>query len=433
MNAATVALIMFLTLFILLILRIPVSFSLALSVLPILFIVPNITPIMLVQRMMTSYGSFILLSIPFFLLAAYIMNHSGITKRLINLSQSIVGGFPGGLAHVNIFVSMLFAGISGSSNADAAGIGSVLIPAMVEKGYDKKFSVAVTACSSVMGVIIPPSILMIVWGGTMGSSVSALFLAGFIPGVMIALFQMGLVLLFTIKRKYPTAEKFSFKNVCINFKQSILALLTPVIIVGGIVGGIVTPTEASVLAVIYSFIIALFIYKTTSIKDIPGLLLQAGKFAGVVLFAVGTASIYGWVLAYFKIPQYAVNLIGPITNSPTLILLIIASVFLVVGCFMDAVPAIIILGPLLKPLAELAGINPLHFGIVSVVSLAFGLVTPPYGLCLLISSQIAGINCMHALKEMGAFLLVMLLVLVLIIVSPDLTLFIPKMLSPDLF
>jgi tripartite ATP-independent transporter DctM subunit len=424
---------MFSLLLILIFLRVPVSFALAFSVLPILLFTPRVTPIMLLHRMMVQYGSFILVAIPFFLLAANIMNDSGITKKLMRFSQSIVGSLPGGTGHVNVLVSMLFAGISGSSNADAAGIGGVLIPAMIKEGYDKNFTVAVTACSAVMGNIIPPSIIMIVWGGITSTSVSGLFLAGFIPGVMIACFQMILVLIYAHKRHYKTISKFSFKEVLMSFKDSILALFSPVIIIGGIVFGIVTPTEASFIAVVYSLILGVIIYHTIPIKKVSPILLKTAKLASLVLFAVGTASIYAWVLAYFNIPQFLINVLGSLTTSPTIMLFIITIIFLIVGTFMDAVPAIVVLGPLLKPLAEHVGIDPLHFGIVGVMALAFGLVTPPYGLCLLITSEIAGINCMKALKEVGAFLSVMLLVLVIIILFPGITLWVPKLFMPSLF
>jgi len=433
MSPLIVVIVMFSLLLILIFLRIPVSFALAFSVLPILLFTPRVTPIMLLHRMMVQYGSFILVAIPFFLLAANVMNDSGITKKLMRFSRSIVGSLPGGTGHVNVLVSMLFAGISGSSNADAAGIGGVLIPAMIKEGYDKNFTVAVTACSAVMGNIIPPSIIMIVWGGVMSTSVSGLFLAGFIPGVMIAGFQMILVLIYARKRYYKTISKFSFKEILMSFKDSILALFSPVIIVGGIVLGIVTPTEASFIAVVYSLILGVIIYRTIPIKKVSPILLKTAKLASLVLFAVGTASIYAWVLAYFNIPQFLVNVLGSLTTSPTIMLFIITIIFLIVGTFMDAVPAIVVLGPLLKPLTEHVGINPLHFGIVGVMALAFGLVTPPYGLCLLIASEIAGINCMSALKEVGAFLSVMLLVLIIIILFPGITLWVPKLFMPGLF
>ncbi len=433
MSPFVVTVVMFGILIMLILLRVPVSYSLGFAVLPILFLTPRITPVMLLSRMMLQYGTIILIAIPFFLLAANIMNESGITRQLIRFSQSLVGWLPGGLGHINVLVSMVFAGMSGSSNADAAGIGGVLIPAMVKEGYDKNFTVAVTACSAVMGVIIPPSITMIVWGGTLSTSVSGLFLAGFIPGVMIAVFQMILVYFYALKRKYPIEAKFSLKEVFISFRSSLLALFTPLIVIGGILGGFVTPTEASLLAVIYALILGLIIYRSVPLKGVSPLLLQTGKMASLVLFAVGTASIYSWVLAYFKIPHFLVNTLGSLTTSPTIMLFLFTLIFLFVGTFMDSVPAIIILGPLLKPLAESVGIHPLHFGIVGIMSLAFGLVTPPYGLCLLIASEIAGINCMRAMKEVGAFLFVMLIVLFLVIIFPGISLFIPRIFMPSLF
>jgi len=433
MTAGTVFIIMFSILLVLIILRVPVSFSLAFAVLPILILTPAVTPVMLLQRMMTQYGSFILLAIPFFILAANIMNSAGITNQLFRLSRAVVGCLPGGTGHVNVLISMIFAGISGSSNADAAGIGSVIIPAMIKEGYDVNFTVAVTACSAVMGVIIPPSIIMVVWGGVMNVSVAGLFLAGIIPGVLIGLFQMIVVYIYAKKRHYPRASNFSFKEVLISLRGSVLALMTPLIIIGGIVGGLVTPTEASLIAVVYSMIVGMLVFRTVTVKSFLDLVLDTMKLSATVLFCVGTAAIYAWVMSYYKIPAYLVSIIGALTTSPTVMLILIVVVFLIVGCFLDAVPAIIIFAPLMRPLAESVGINPLHFAIVGCVSLAYGLITPPYGLCLLITSEIAKINCMQPLKEVGAFLFVMLIVLLLMIFIPDVTLLVPKMFMPELF
>jgi len=432
-SAFVVTVTMFSLLIGLIILKVPISYSLAFAVLPILFLTPRITPVMLLSRMMIQYGAIMLICIPFFLLAASTMNQSGITKKLIRFSQALVGWLPGGLGHINVLASMFFAGVSGSSNADVAGIGGVLIPAMIKEGYDKSFTVAVTACSAVMGNIIPPSIMMLVWGSTVSTSISGLFLAGFVPGVMIGISQMILVYIYARKRNYPVMAKFDFKKVSASFKESILALFTPVIIIGGIIGGFVTPTEASLLAVIYALILGIIIYRSLPLKGVSPLLLETGQMAALVLFAVGTASIYAWVLAYFMIPQFLVNTIGSLTTSPTVMLFLIVLVFLFVGTFLDAVPAIIILSPLLKPLADSVGIHPLHFGIVGVMSIAFGLVTPPYGLCLLIASQIAGINCMQAIKEIGVFLLAMLIVLTIVIFFPMVSLYIPRLFLPYLF
>ncbi|MGH6884771.1 MAG: TRAP transporter large permease, partial [Geminicoccales bacterium] len=254
MTPGEVALILFGLFAILVVLRVPVAFALGLACIPVFFIDPRLTPFVLLQEMFKSYNAFILLAVPFFLLAANLMNSAGITDRLVRLAQSMVGHLPGGLGHINVVVSMMFAGISGSSTADAAGIGSLLIPQMKKQGYDASFSVAITACSSVMGVIIPPSILMIVWGGLMSVSIGGLFLAGVVPGVLIGLSQMATVYVYARRRGYPVYARSSLVEFASTLAQASLALMTPVIIVGGIVGGFFTPTEASVVAVIYSLL-----------------------------------------------------------------------------------------------------------------------------------------------------------------------------------
>lgn len=433
LDAQNVFFIMFGTLVLLIVMRIPVAFALAFAVVPILIMTPTVSPIMLLQRMMIQYGSFILLAIPFFVLAANLMNVAGITNQLLKLSGAMVGHLPGGLGHVNVVVSMIFAGISGSSNADAAGIGGVLIPAMQKEGYDVNFTVAVTACSAVMGVIIPPSIIMVVWGGVMNTSVSGLFLAGIIPGILIGLVQMVLVYVYAIKRNYPRSNAFSWPALMVALKSSILALFTPIIIVGGVVFGMVTPTEASLVAVLYAMALGFFVLKTLNVKTFIHVLSDTLKLSSVVLFCVGTASIYAWVMAYYKIPAFVVDIMSALTTDPTMMLLLIVAAFLAIGCFIDAVPAIIIFAPLLKPLTEAVGIHPLHFAIVGCVALAYGLITPPYGLCLLIASEIGKINCMQPLREVGAFLLAMFVILLLMIFVPDVTLGIPKLFMPGLF
>jgi tripartite ATP-independent transporter DctM subunit len=433
MTAGTVFFVMFFLLLTLILLRVPVSFALAFAVVPILIMTPAVGPVMLLQRMMIQFGSFILLSIPFFILAANIMNEAGITDQLMRFSQSVVGFLPGGTGHVNVLVSMIFAGISGSSNADAAGIGSVIIPAMIKEGYGVNFTVAVTACSAVIGVIIPPSILMVVWGGTLNVSVGGLFLAGIVPGILIGLMQMGVVLIYAIKYKYPRKARFSIKEVWDSLRSSILALVTPVIIIGGIVGGFVTPTEASLIAVIYAMLVSMLIFKTVTVKSFLKLLLNTLRLSAVVLFAVGTASIYAWVMSFYKIPGFLVAAVSALTTSPQVMLLLIVGIFLVVGMFIDGTPAIIIFAPLLRPLADSVGINPLHFAAVGTIAIAYGLVTPPYGLCLLITSKIAHINCIEPMREVLVFLSVMLVVLILMIFIPDVTLFVPKLFMPEIF
>lgn len=412
----------------LVLLRVPISFALGLSALPALFIDDKLSPLILIDRMQVQFGSVILTAIPFFILAANLMNRARITDKLIRLSLMMIGFVRGGLGYVNILVSMFFAGISGSSNADAAGIGSVLIPAMIKQKYDVNFTVAVTACSAVMGCIIPPSIMMVIWGGTLNISVAGLFLAGIIPGILIGLSQMVVTFILARKRDYPKySESFSPAELARAAKDAFWALLTPVIIVGGIVGGIVTPTEASAIAVFYSIFVGVFVYKTLNFKDIVEELIRTTKLASIILFAIGTAAIYGWVFAYFKIPAYLVNSITGVSDDPTVVLVICAFFFLVIGAFLDAVPAIIILAPLLQPIADAVGVDPMHFAIVCNVTLGIGLITPPYGLTLLISSEIAGINCSKAMKEVGLFFMLMLAIVALIIMFPYLFLLLPRL------
>jgi tripartite ATP-independent transporter DctM subunit len=325
---------------------------------------------------------------------------------------------------------MMFAGISGSSTADAAGIGSLLIPQMKKQGYDTSFSVAITACSSVMGVIIPPSILMIVWGGLMSVSIGGLFLAGVVPGVLIGLSMMATVYLYARRRGYPMYARASLREFAGALAQAALALMTPVIIVGGIVGGFFTPTEASVVAVVYSILLGLFVYRTLGPVELPRVLYDSARFAAISLFAIGTASAFGWALAYFHIPRALVAEIEAMGLGLYGTGIMVAVAFLIIGMFIDAIPAIIILGTVLAPVAAAVGMHPIHFAIIGVVSLAFGLVTPPYGLCLLIACAIGEIPVLRALKDVGIILLPMLGVLLLIILLPDLILALPRLLLP---
>ena len=432
MTSGEVAAILFGTFGVLVLLRIPVSFALGLACVPVFFIDNRLTPILLITEMWKSYNSFILLSVPFFLLAANLMNAAGITERLVKLARTIVGHLPGGLAHVNVLVSMLFAGISGSSTADAAGIGSLMIPAMKKQGYDASFSVAITACSSVMGVIIPPSIMMIVWGGLMSVSIAGLFLAGVLPGLLIALLMMVTVLVYAKARDYPVYKRASWKELVGAVAEAFLALVTPAIIVGGIVGGLFTPTEASAVAVVYSAILGGIIYRSIGLQEFPKVFYESARFAAISLFCIGTASAFGWLLAYFRIPQALVDVMAAWGTGSVATGFLIALAFLVVGMFIDAIPAIIVIGTVLLPLAENVGMHPIHFAMIGVISLAFGLVTPPYGLCLLIACSLGEIRIVDALKDVGIVLTPMLALLILVIIFPEFVLFLPRLVAPTL-
>ena len=430
MTAGEVSAILFPTFIALIILRVPVAFALGLACAPVLLLSDRLTPIVLMNEMFKSYNAFILLAVPFFLLAANLMNASGITDRLIRFSRALVGHLTGGLGHVNVVVSMLFAGISGSSTADAAGIGSLLIPQMKKQGFSTSFSVAITACSSVMGVIIPPSIMMVVWGGLMSVSIGGLFLAGVVPGVLIAASQMLAVYIYAKSNNYETTQRSNLKELFVALIQAIPPLMTPVIIVGGIVGGVFTPTEASAVAVVYSLLLGVIGYRTLNLSKVVKAFYEAGRFSAVSLFCVGTASAFGWLLAYYKVPLAIVEFLKPFGVGPVSTGLIIAASFLFIGMFIDAIPAIIILGTVLLPLAQYAGIHDIHFAIIGVVSLAFGLVSPPYGLCLMISCAIGEIKIIDALRHVCFILIPMLLILLVIILLPDLILYLPRWLMP---
>jgi tripartite ATP-independent transporter DctM subunit len=430
MTPGEVAVILFGTFGVLVVLRIPVAFALGLSTVPIFFLDGRLTPILMLGEMTKAYNAFVLLAVPFFILAANLMNSSGVTNRLIELSRTLVGHFPGGLGHINVVVSMIFAGISGSSTADAAGIGSVLIPAMKKQGYDAKFTVAITACSSVMGVIIPPSILMVVWGGIMSVSIGGLFLAGFLPGVLIGLSQMVTVWIYAKIRHYPIYARTTLREFIVIFAGAFMALMSPAIVVGGVIFGFFTPTEASVIAVLYTFAIGLFVYRSVTLPAIPTVLYETARLASISLFCIGTASAYGWLLAYYQIPKTVIAWLSPLAYSVTSAGLLFAAIFLFIGCFIDAVPAMIILAAILDPLARHVGMHPVHFAIIGVISLAFGLVTPPYGLCLLIACTIAKIKVVEALKDVIIILVPMLLVLLFVILFPEVILWLPRLIMP---
>jgi tripartite ATP-independent transporter DctM subunit len=430
LDPGSASIIMFGVFFALLVLRVPVAFALGLACLPIFLIEDRLTPQNLVQETFNAYNSFILLAVPFFLLTANLMNVGGITTRLVRLSRDLVGHFPGGLAQVNVVLSLFFAGISGSSTADAASQSKLFIEAQRKEGYDDSFSVAITAVSAVLAVIVPPSILMIVWGGLLTVSIGGLFLAGIIPGLLIALVQMGTVHIYATLRKYPTYPRATLVETIKAIGVAVPALMTPVIIIGGKVFGWFTATESACIAVLYAAALTMLVYREMNLKGLHHALLETGRLTGVALFCVGTASAFGWLLAYYQIPRALLEGVATWGMGPIATGFFIAAVFLVVGCFLDAIPAIVIVGTVLEPLAKSVGLDPIHFAMIGIVSLAFGLVTPPYGLCLMISAHIAGIRLLDALKDVLIMLVPMFCVLALVIMWPQVVLFLPRLFPP---
>lgn len=431
LTSGQAAFILFGLFFLLMALRVPVAFALGLACIPILIIEPRLDTVTLMQETFNAYNSFILLAVPFFLLTANLMNTGGITDRLMTLSRTMVGHFPGGLAQINVVLSIFFAGISGSSTADAASQSKIFIEAQRKEGYDDSFSVAITAVSAVLAVIIPPSILMIVWGGILTTSIGALFLAGIVPGLLIGVAQMATVHVYAVKRGYPTYPRARFREFICACAHSFFALLTPGIIIGGKIFGWFTATESAAIAVLYAGFLSIVVYREMKLKGLFQALSDTGRLAGIALFCVGTASCFGWLLAYYQIPQAILANVSSWGMGFFATGFFIAFVFLVVGCFLDAIPAIIICGPILEPLAKAAHMDPVHFAMIGIVSLAFGLVTPPYGLCLMIACSIAGLRIRDALKDTMIMLVPMLMVLALVIIWPAVSLFLPSLISPD--
>ena len=426
------AIVLFGGFFFLLAIRVPVAFALGLASLPVLLLEPRLSPMVLFNETFKTYNSFILLAVPFFLLTANLMNGGGITVRMMRLSRALVGHFPGGLAQINVLLSVFFAGISGSASADAAGQGKLFIEAQVKEGYDLSFSIAVTAVSSVLAVIIPPSILMVVWGGVISTSIGAMYLAGIVPGVLLCLAQMATVHAYSVKRNYPVYPRANFAEIVKSTLVAIPALLTPVIIVGGILLGWFTATESAAAAVLYAAVLSLLFYREMGFKQFMAAVLDTGKLSAVALFCVGTASVFGWLLAYYQIPKALLTNVQAWGMDVIGVGIFIAVAFLIVGCFLDAIPAIIIVGTTLQPLAQSVDMHPVHFAIIGILSLAFGLVTPPYGMCLLICCAVAKVPLRYALKDTMIMVVPMLVVLFAVIVFPEIALFLPRIFSPEM-
>lgn len=411
---------------------VPISFSLGIVAFAGINTLANIPNIVIFNKMFYGLNSYVLLAVPLFILAANLMNHGKISKMLIDFSIAIVGSVRGGLAHANIIVSMIFAGVSGSSQADTAGVGSVLIPAMEEQGYDKGTSVGVTAISSTLSSIIPPSITMVVYAGVTNVSVAALFFSGLIPGILLGLGMMLIVVIKGKKLNFPKEEKQPIGDVFKLFIKSLPALFTPVIIIGGIITGWYTPTESAGFACLYALFIGMFVYKTIKAKDLPGILIETLKLSSLSLFALATANALGELMGYYKIQEVVTNLFAG-GGSPTMFIISVILFFLFVGTFMDGVPAMILFIPVILPAAQALGVDPIHLGLVTIITLALGLVTPPYGLCLLIAGSISGLSIEESFKGVLPYLLICIAILFLVAFFPQIFIGIPKMLNPKLF
>lgn len=407
----------------------PVAFCLGITSLVVLF-VGDVPLLLIAQRMFTGIDSFPLMAVPFFVLAGELMNRGGTTRRLIDFANVLVGRVPGGLAHTNILASMFFGGISGSAVADAAAMGTILVPGMTRKGFPAGFSAAVTAASATMGPIIPPSILMVLMGVTTGLSIGGLFAAGIIPGLILGLSMMGLSFFMALRYGFPR-ESFPLSPGIIfkEFVSAFPALLAPVIILGGILGGIFTPTESAAVAVLYAFLLGRFIYKELSFKDLGRIFVESGTTTAVLLLIIGMANIFAWILTSEQIPTRIAGAMTALTDNPYLILMIINVFLLFIGMFLEGGAAIIILAPTLLGVTSALGIDPLHFGLVMVLNIAVGLLTPPLGVCLFVVCGVTGISLGRIIRSVLPFLALELAVLLLVTYVPSVILWIPRLLG----
>jgi tripartite ATP-independent transporter DctM subunit len=384
---------------------------------------------LLAQRALVGADSYTLLAIPFFILAGNLMNYGGITERLINFANSLVGRFRGGLAQTTVLATMLFSGISGSAVADASALGKVLIPAMKKQGYGAPFSAALMAASSVCGPIIPPSIPMVIYALSVGKgiSIAALFLGGVVPGLMLGGSLMAMAYYISLKRTFPVYEKVPWREIPRQAIRAIPAILTPAIILVGVTAGIVTVTESAAVAVLYALFVGLVVYRELAWENIFPVLIQTALDSALVMFIIAMASGFGYLMAISGLPKVVAGWISTVSAHPLVVLMVINVLLLIVGCFMEAIAAMLILIPVLVPVVEIVGVDLTHFGLVIVFNLMLGLLTPPVGILLYLCANFAQVKLEDEVRAVVPFLGMGLLVLVLITIFPELVLWLPRM------
>lgn len=425
----TLSIVILATIFVFLLLsNVPISFSIGLATVAtmLLNMPPEPAVTQVAQKVATGLDNFALLAIPFFILSGQLMGQGGIARRLINLAKAFLGTLPGGLAYVNVFACMLFGAISGSAVAATTAIGSFMIPEMSKEGYDKNFSAAVNATSATTGLLIPPSNILIVYSLASGSvSVAALFIAGYIPGILTGLSLMIVAAIIGVIKKYRGSERVRLAEVVRRFFDAILSLTLIIIVIGGIIVGVFTATEAAAIAVLYSFLLSVVVYREIKLSELPALLKKTIVLNAVVMLLIGTSMALSWLMAYENIPQtISAALIG-LTNNKIIILLIINMILLVVGTFMDATPAVLIFTPIFLPVVMQLGISPLHFGIFMILNLCIGIVTPPVGAVLFVGCTVAETKITKIIKWLLPFFVAMIISLLLITYIPQLSLWLP--------
>lgn len=421
--------VLFISFLVMIILRVPVFVALGLSSLLTVYHL-GLSPELIVSQMFEGMNSFTLVAVPFFLLCGQLMNSTGVTDRLIRLSLGLVGHIRGGLAQVNVLVCMIFAGLSGAAVADLAGVGSVLIPAMVKRGFGKDFTIALTASGASLGVIIPPSNTMIIYGAMAGVSIGSLFLAGAVPGIMLGITMMVFAYFYSIHKEYPAEKRASLREVGDAFKAAFLSLFIPLFVVGTVVAGYLTATEAGLAGVVYTALLAICAFQTLELKKLPKLFLESAITYSLPLMAVASALIFGWLMAYLEAPQLIAGLLGVVAHNPTLTVAFISILYLFLGTFMDAIAAIIIFMPVVQHLVQVSGAHPIHAGLVVIMSLAMGLLTPPFGLCLFLGCALGNRTVGQVMPIMVPFYLCFIFILTIIVLFPGISLLLPRLLMP---
>jgi tripartite ATP-independent transporter DctM subunit len=382
----------------------------------------------LAQQMATGINSFSLLAIPFFILSGLLMGHGGIARRLIEFAKALVGMFPGGLAYVNVLACMFFGAISGSSVAATSAIGGFMLPVMEKEGYDKNFNAALTVTASTTGLLIPPSNILIVYSlASGGVSIAALFIAGYLPGILVGLGLMAVAAIYSVVKKYPVGERVPFMDALKKILHAIPSLLLVVIVIGGIIAGIFTATEASAIAVVYSLFLSVLIYREIKVRQLPEILLKAVEITAIVMLLIGASKGMSWILSYENIPQWISQSLISLTDSRVMILLVINMILLAVGTFMDMTPAVLIFTPIFLPIATQLGIDPIHFGMIMVLNLCIGLCTPPVGSVLFVGCGIAHTTIAKLMKPLLSLYLAMIFALILVTFIPGISMFLPDL------
>ncbi|MCX7823471.1 MAG: TRAP transporter large permease [Syntrophobacterales bacterium] len=424
-----VTLILLLILFILFIVNTPIGIAIGVSSLAVFSIKSDLSPLIFIQRLYAGVDSFPLLAVPLFMYAGFIMEAGGISKRIVEFAEALVGWIPGGLAAVCVISAMFFGGISGSAAADTAAVGSILIPAMVKRGYRTEFANAIVAASGSLGVIIPPSIPMIIFGFLTGASISKLFIAGIIPGILIGFSLMTVSLVILWREGMREGSRFSMRRLGETFWRAKWALATPIVILSGILGGVFTATEAASIATLYAIFVGVVIHKELSLGDLPSLFIKGSITASVVLFIISCASVFSWIMAIEKIPLMVAHWIFEITKDPILLLLIMNVVLIVLGTFLETTASLILFVPLFMQIFPQLGIDIVQFGVIIVLNLAIGMLTPPLGICLIVACSISGARIEPTVRAIVPFIGFIMLNLLLVTYWSPVSMWLPSFLK----